>query len=103
MLSALGIERLDQMDGQDLTPILEGKAPERERPYFTLGYDNYSWARDERYAMFCLNDGSEARLYDLDEDPRMNDDISEGNADIVSRMYEDYILEDAGGEQPPIY
>ena len=103
ILSALGLGRLDQMDGQDLTPILEGGEPERKRPYFTLGYDNYSWARDERYAMFCLNDGSQAKLYDLEEDPEMNEDISEGNADIVRRMYEDYIIEDAGGQPPPMY
>ncbi len=103
VLSALGMERLDQMDGQDLTPILEGNSPERERPYFTLGYDNYSWARDERYAMFCLNDGSSAKLYDLQEDPGMDNDISEGNQDVVRRMYEGYIIADAGGQQPPMY
>lgn len=102
VLSALGLERLEQMDGQDLSPILGGVSPQRERPYFTLGYDNYSWARDERYAMFCLNDGSQAKLYDLRQDPGMDEDIAEGNREIVRRMYEDYILEDAGG-QPPMH
>ena len=53
--------------------------------------------------MFCLNDGSAAKLYDLREDPRMDEDISEGNADIVRRMYEDYIIADAGGQPPPMY
>ncbi|WP_047865996.1 sulfatase [Rubrobacter aplysinae] len=103
VLSALGIERPGQMNGQDLTPILEGGPPEMERPHFSLGYHNYSWCRDENYAMFCLNDGSEAKLYDLREDPEMHDDVSTGNRDIVRRMYEDYIVADAGGEPPPLY
>ena len=103
VLATLGIEQPQPMDGQDLTPILEGQAPREERPHFTLGYDNYSWARDENYAMFCLNDGTNAKLYDLREDPEMDDDIAAGNRNVVRRMYEDYIVADAGGEPPPMY
>jgi arylsulfatase A-like enzyme len=106
VLATLGLEQpglSGQMNGQDLTPILEGGAPEEQRPHFTLGYDNYSWCRDEDYAMFCLNDSSEAKLYDLREDPSMHNDISSANPEIVRRMYDDYIVADAGGEPPPLY
>jgi arylsulfatase A-like enzyme len=103
VLANLGLDQTQPMDGQDLTPVLEGGPPREERPHFTLGYDNYSWARDERYAMFCLNDRTLAKLYDLSQDPNMDNDISAENGDIVRRMYEDYIVADAGGEPPPIY
>jgi arylsulfatase A-like enzyme len=103
VLANLGLDQPQPMNGQDLTPILEGGSPQESRMHFTLGYDNYSWARDEDYVMFCLNDGTEAKLYSLREDPRMERDISEGNQDIVRRMYDDYILADADGEPPPIY
>jgi arylsulfatase A-like enzyme len=103
ILANMGIEQPQPMDGQDLTPILDGGSPVEERPHFTLGYDEYSWARDDNYVLACRNDGSESRLYDLREDPNMDNDISAGNRDRVRRMYQEYIVADAGGEPPPIY
>lgn len=102
ILATLGIEQERPMDGQDLTPVLEGRPPNQRRAHFTLGCDEYSWARDEDYAMFCLNDMSSPKLYDLREDPEMNDDIAGDNREVVRRMYEDYIVADAGGEPPPL-
>lgn len=103
VLGTMEIEPPQPMDGQDLTPVLERKAPERERPYFTLGYDNYSYAQDDDYALAVRNDGQEPRLYDLRRDPKMNDNIASGSEDVVRRMIGDYILKDAGGEAPPMY
>ena len=103
VLATMNIEPQQEMDGQDLTPILEGGEPRQARDYFTLGYDEYSWARDDDYALSVRNDGTEARLYDLREDPQMDNDISGDNQDVVRRMYNDYIIADAGGEPPPIY
>ena len=89
-------------EGQDLGAILDGRQPE-QRQHLTLGYDNYSWTEDEDYALSVRNDGDQARLYDLREDPDMENDISGENRDVVRRMYEDYIIADAGGQQPPMY
>jgi arylsulfatase A-like enzyme len=90
-----------QMDGQYLTLLLEGSEPD-PRPHFTLGYNEYVWARDERYVMFSVNDRSDPRLYDLRSDPDMNENIAGDNPDIVKRMFNRYILEDAGGRLPRI-
>ena len=92
-----------QTSGQDLGVILDGGAPEQERPYFTLGYGNYSWAQDDDYALSVRNDGPDARLYDLRKDLQLNDNIAFRNRDVVKKMYEGCILEDAGGEPPPVY
>jgi hypothetical protein len=87
------------MEGQDLSVFFEGGEPE-ERAHFTLGYHDYVWARDEDYVMFAKNDGARAKLYDLREDPAMRDDVAGKHPDVVQRMFDDYILKDAGGALP---
>jgi arylsulfatase A-like enzyme len=98
VLGALGIEPPQPMRGQDLTVLLDGGEPV-PREHFTVGYHDHVWARDERYAMFARDDGSEARLFDLQEDPNMDRDTARSNRDVVRRMWNDYVLSDAGG--PP--
>ncbi len=58
------------------------------------------WTRDDRYVMVSRNDGSEARLYDLTTDAQMNRDVAGSNPDVVDRMWNDYVLKDAGGPLP---
>jgi arylsulfatase A-like enzyme len=99
ILGYLGIEPEQPMDGQDLSVLFDGGQPE-ERPYFTLGYNDHAWARDDRYVMFAKNDGSNALLYDVSTDPEMNKDIAGSNQGIINSMWNDYILEDAGGPLP---
>lgn len=103
ILGQMGIRPPQPMDGQDLSPLLEGREPERERPYITLGYNNYSWAEDDNWALSRRNDGKRARLYDLRSDPKMDKNVASGNRDVVKRMWDEYILKDAGGEPPPMY
>jgi arylsulfatase A-like enzyme len=99
ILGFLGIEPEQPMDGQDLSILFDGGQPEN-RSHFTLGYHDHAWARDDDYAMFAKNDGSNALLYDLRIDPEMNTDIAASNQDIINRMWNDYVLEDAGGPLP---
>ena len=80
------------MDGQDLSVLFDGGQPE-ERPYFTLGYNDHAWARDDRYVMFAKNDGSSALLYDLSTD--MHKDIVSQRADVAKHMVDEYVLKDA--------
>lgn len=87
------------MEGRDLSAIFDGKGP-GSRPHFTLGYSDFVWARDERYAMFGRNDGMRARLYNLRADPEMNEDVAGANPDVVKRMFEEYVIGDAGGPLP---
>jgi hypothetical protein len=50
--------------------------------------------------MFGRNDGTEARLYDLNADPRMASNVAEANHDVVKRMFDAYVIGDAGGPLP---
>src|SRR5918992_1702723 len=99
VLNFFGMEPQEPMDGQNLLVLLDGGEP-APREHFTLGYDEYVWTRDDRYAMVSRNDGSDARLYDLTIDPEMNRDLASSNQDVVDRMWNDYVLKDAGGPLP---
>ncbi len=100
ILGFLGIEAAGQMQGEDLSVLFGSGEPEQKRDYFTLGYNDHAWARDDRYAMFAKNDGSEAKLYDLREDPGMDNDLAGADPEIAKRLWNDYVLGDAGGPLP---
>ncbi|MDQ5812048.1 MAG: sulfatase-like hydrolase/transferase [Actinomycetota bacterium] len=99
VLGFLGIEPQKPMEGHDLSALFDSEEP-GERKHFTLGYHDHVWARDERYALIARNDGSETKLYDLTSDPGMNEDLAEEHPEVVKRMFEGYVLEDAGGPLP---
>ena len=100
ILGALGIEPPGPMGGTDLSALFDGGEPEQQRPHMTAGYHDHVWTRDERYATFARYDGSEAKLFDLKSDPEMNKNIAGNNPDLVKRMFQGYVLKDAGGPLP---
>ena len=99
ILGFLGIEPSEPMDGQDLSVLFDGKRPE-PREHFTLGYGQFVWCRDERRVMFCRSDGERARLYDVLNDPEQRRDLADEEPETVQKMFEEYILQDAGGSLP---
>ncbi len=98
-LGFLGVEAPGPMQGEDLSVLFEGGQP-APREHFTAGYHDHVFVRDDRYAMFARNDGSGPRLFDLEDDPEMNRNIAPGNPDVVKRMWNDYVMKDAGGPLP---
>ena len=99
ILGFLDVEPRSPMDGQDLSVLFDGGQP-AERNHFTLGYDEYVWARDDRYVLLSRNDGAQTRLYDLSTDPDMNTDVADANPDVARRMFDNYVIGDAGGPLP---
>jgi len=99
VLGAMGIKPPQPMDGQNLLVLADGGEPE-PRPYFTLGYDRYVWAKDDDYVLVCRNDGAKARLHDLKADPEQNADVAGDLPEVVGSMWNDYVLKDAGGPLP---
>jgi arylsulfatase A-like enzyme len=102
ILGFLGVEPPEVMEGQDLSVLLDDAEP-ASRPHFTLGYNNWVWARDKDYVMFARNDGALAKLYDVQEDPEMKNNIAGERPDVVRSMFNDYVLMDAGGPLPNYY
>jgi arylsulfatase A-like enzyme len=99
ILGAMGVEPHPQMGGQDLSVVLDGKEPS-PRTHFTAGYHDHVVTRDEKYAMFCLYDGSDPHLFDLENDAAMDKNIASSNPDVVKKMFNEYIIKDAGGPLP---
>lgn len=99
ILRFLGIEPQPQMEGQNLLTLMDGEQP-GSRDHFTLGFHDHAWCRDDSYTMFCRHDGTEAQLYDLRTDPDMTKDIAGQHSDVVRRMFEEYVIKDAGGPLP---
>ena len=99
ILGFLGIEPPSPMQGRDLSVLLGGGEPE-PRPHLTAGYHGHVFARDDDYAMFSKNDGTEAKLFDLRDDPGMDRDVAAARPGVVTKMRNDYVLEDAGGQLP---
>jgi arylsulfatase A-like enzyme len=99
ILGFLGVEPEQPMDGKDLSVIFDGDQPQ-ERNHFTLGYDDHVRAMDRDYAMISRNDRLNPLLYDLNADPGMHTDIAKSNQDILNRMWNNYVLKDAGGPLP---
>jgi arylsulfatase A-like enzyme len=99
ILNLLGIEVPQYIEGQNLLGLVDGRQP-APRSHFTLGYHDHAWCRDEDYAMFCRHDGTEAKLFDLRTDPKMNRDIAGQHPDIAKRMFQEYVIKDAGGPLP---
>ena len=102
ILGYLGIEPSQELDGQDLSVLTEGEEP-GARPHFTLGYNDHVWTRDDRYVMFSTNQGEESFLYDIQEDPDMQNNLATSQPNTVRRMFEGYVLRDAGGGPLPTY
>lgn len=101
ILGMLDLESPLPMDGENLALLLDGQEP-TPRPYFTLGFDQYVWARDDRYVLICRNDGAEAQLYDSQTDPAQTQNIATDYPKIVKRLFK-YVLKDAGNKPLPNY
>lgn len=70
------------------------------RPYLTIGWHGYVYARDDQYVMFGPNTGRRAKLFDLKKDPGQKNNVAWRNSGIVDRMFREYVLKDAGGPLP---
>ena len=58
-----------------------------------------AWCRDEQYAFISDLDGKQARLFDLQEDPKQCNNVADKQLDICEKMYR-RILKDSNGFIP---
>ena len=100
ILSFLGVEQPEPMDGQDLMPLLSGEGNWPARDHITQGYKNYVCCRDEHRVMFCRTDGADAHLFDAVNDVDQRRDLAEAEPETVRTMFEEYAQQDAAGRLP---
>ena len=64
------------MDGVDLSPLLRGRRPREWRKFAYGGYANWHYARTQEWAYVANNFGVGRRLYDLERDPKEENNIA---------------------------
>jgi arylsulfatase A-like enzyme len=101
LLSMAGAQASRHFEGADLSPLLEGGAPAEERSFSYGGYGNFSFIRDDRWALVVRNDNGWRLLYDLAADPRERRDVATRHPRVAERMWRRLLGE--VGRRPPRY
>jgi arylsulfatase A-like enzyme len=99
LLSMVGIEPPDWMEGTDLSPVLTGGQPAERRDFHYGGMYNRFFIRTDDWVLIGDNQGNERTLYDLPADPHEFFDVVREHPDISKELYET-VLEAAGGPLP---
>jgi arylsulfatase A-like enzyme len=102
VLSAAGIPVPEAMEGIDLTPLLAGEQPAREREVQTAAYNDYVWAGTAELSLIASGRGRNRRLFDRIEDPGERRNLAAERSDDAERLWK-RVLEDAGGDSLPRY
>jgi arylsulfatase A-like enzyme len=97
VLALLGEKVPGQMDGVDLSPLLDGKRPAKKRPYRTAAYNDHVAAADRRWLLISDNRGVDKRLYALGNE---RVDVASRHPEVVRRLW-GYVLKDAGPKGLP--
>ena len=99
VLSALGVDEPRGMNGADLSPLFDGRAPRRKRSYRTSAYNTYVSASDGRWLLIAGNHREELRLFDRKHDRYERRNVAHRHAKKVHELW-GKILRDAGGRLP---
>jgi arylsulfatase A-like enzyme len=98
LLSLAGVRAPAHMDGQDLSPLLDGEQLP-ERPYAYGGYFNHFYIRDDHWSYVADNRGDHAQLFDLELDRAELNNVVEDNSDVRDELHA-RLLEEIGGLPP---
>lgn len=99
VLNMLNIEAPQPLDGRDATPLIAGTRGWKKRYHVTCGFQDYTWIRNDRYALITRNNGTRQSLYDLRKDPGQFHDIAAEMPEVVDDLVKQ-ATEDAGGKLP---
>jgi arylsulfatase A-like enzyme len=98
VLSLLGVEKPDSMNGLDVSVLLDGKQPPTRR-YYVSGYTDHVMAGDGRWHLIANNQGGERRLYDLKRDPHEQHNVVARYPQHANRLWR-AVVRTAGGPLP---
>jgi arylsulfatase A-like enzyme len=86
LLSMVGVPAPEQMDGVDMSPLLDGK-PLPERPYAYGGYGNSFFIRTREWAMWARNRPRHFHLFDKKRDPSEGENVAHRHRGVVHHLY----------------
>ena len=96
---AAGVAPAGEIHGQSLLPLIESRDGFQERNYLTCRYGNFVWYRDPSAWFFSAADFSNPSVFDVENDPNLERNLAENDAERIERAKE-RILSDAGGRIP---
>jgi arylsulfatase A-like enzyme len=99
LLSMVGLEPPDWMEGTDLSPALEGGDPAERRDFHYGGMYNRFFIRTDDWVLIGDNRGLERHMYDLRLDPRELNNVLDDHPDVNEELYRT-VLDAAGGPLP---
>ena len=99
ILSMLGVDRPEWMQGVDLSPALDGDDPADTRDFHYGGMYNRFFIRTDDWVLIGDNQGNERTLCNLREDPEELHNVVKDNPSVSSDLYAT-ILDAAGGPLP---
>ena len=86
LLKMAGIERPDTMNGLDFMGLLEDENL-KIREYAAGGYQNHTYVRtSDYYLLWNLSEKEKTYLFDLKKDPKMQNNISEDEPEVLEKM-----------------
>lgn len=99
LLSMVGIKPPGWMEGIDLSPVMDGRAPAGTRDFHYGGMYNRFFIRTDDWVLIGDNRGQERTLYNLPSDPHEFFDVVDRHPDVSRRLYRQ-VLDAAGGPLP---
>jgi arylsulfatase A-like enzyme len=102
VLSMAGVRAPATMNGVDLAPLLDARAPSVARPFWYGGYANHWYYRDDDWAMIADGRDRGRELFDLHGDPRELHDIARSHPRLIGQIHE-RVLKAAGVTRLPYF
>ena len=99
LLSMAGLDPPRWMEGVDLSPLLQGRAPAQHRELHYGGMYNRFFVRTDDWVLIGDNRGKERTLCDLRLDPHENTNVVDRHPRVGEELYQT-VLESAGGPLP---
>jgi len=99
LLSMVGIDPPDWMEGTDLSVVLDGGEPAERRDFHYGGMYNRFFIRTDDWVLIGDNRGLERHMYDLHLDPREQVNVRDRHPDVNEELYRT-VLDAAGGPLP---
>jgi len=98
IFSILGIEPEKPMDGKNIWPLALGKEDELY-DHITCGWGPFVMVRNKRWWYNAYLWGESPLLYDVENDPKLENNLAKEHPDICEKMNQ-FAISDVGGEMP---
>ena len=99
LLSMVGIKPPGDLEGVDLSPLLDGKQPSQKRDFHYGGMYNRFYIRTDDWCLIADTRGEERKLYDLTLDKFEIHNVVDQHPQLGEELYQQ-VLEVAGGPLP---